>query len=122
MIYTVSFEIYSLPAMPNKLLGAHWRVRSGHAKKWKTLVWAEVNARKPAAPLQKAQVILTRHSSVEPDTDGCRGSFKVVLDALVHCGVLANDKPENVGEPIVRHEKAPPKRGMITVTVTEVTA
>lgn len=102
------------------MLGSHWRVRSSHAKKWKTLIWAETAARKPEVPLQKARVTMIRHSSVEPDTDGCRGSFKVILDALVACGILVNDKPENVGEPIVRHQKAPPKKGQITITIEEI--
>ena len=84
-------------------------------------MFAYTDGKRPIAPLQTARVTLTRHSSMEPDTDGCRGSFKVILDALVHCGILANDKPENVGEPLVGWEKAPPKKGRISVTVVEVT-
>lgn len=119
MSYRLHFEIAGLPKMPNQLLGAHWRTRSKQARLWKHLVWVTIATRRPAVPIKTARVTLTRHSSSEPDDDGLRGSFKSVLDALVHCGVLENDKPSNIGSPAVTWEKAPPKKGRIVVIIEE---
>lgn len=119
MPYRLSFEVEGLPKMPNQLLGAHWRIRSGEARKWKKLVWATIANKRPKEPLAKALVTLTRYSSMEPDRDGLRGSFKPILDALVHCGVIEDDKPSNVGEPFVCWEKCPPKKGKIRVILEE---
>jgi hypothetical protein len=117
--YRLYFQIDSLPKMPNQILGSHWRTRSEHARLWKRLVWAAIANKKPRAPLQRATVTLARHSSVEPDDDGMRGSFKPVLDALVQCGVLVDDKRENIGSPICFWVKAPPKKGRIVVIVEQ---
>lgn len=113
------FEIDGLPKMPNQLLGAHWQTRSSHARDWKKRVWAATANKKPKEPIQVAKVTLCRHSSVEPDTDGLRGSFKPILDALVHCGILVDDKPSNVGEPVCFWVKVAPRRGKISVIVEE---
>lgn len=74
---------------------------------------------RPAEPLERAHLILTRHSSSEPDFDGLAVSFKPVIDGLVEAGVLANDKSGNIGQPEYRWFKAPMKMGFITVEVRE---
>src|SRR5690606_14842084 len=86
--YELEFEIEGLPKTPNTLLGRSWFVRSAHAKKWMNLVALHTNRQRPDYPLEKAELTLTRFSSIEPDTDGLVGSFKAVLDALVKLGVL----------------------------------
>lgn len=111
------FEIAGLPKMPNQLLGAHWRVRSGHAKKWLAHVTVATIQFKPSQPLNRAKLLLTRVSSVEPDRDGLCGSFKSIIDALVKCGFLANDKPENIGTPTYVWEKGRPGNGYIRIAV-----
>jgi hypothetical protein len=118
--YRLEFEIPGLPKTLNQLLGAHWRTRSSHAKKWKLAVWHAVGINRPHLPLKRAHVELYRCSSKEPDTDGTRGSFKPILDGLVQCCVLSDDTPAVIGEPKCQWLKASPKQGKIIVVVTEI--
>lgn len=120
-MYRLYLELPGLTKMPNQLLGAHWRVRSSHARKWKHLVHLLTVGKRPKEPLKHAEIALTRFSSVEPDSDGLRGGFKVILDSLVHAGIIQNDKRENIGEPVCRWERAAPKQGKIQVVVIEAT-
>jgi hypothetical protein len=39
MTYSLEFTIHMLPKTLNSLLGAHWKIRAGHAKKWERAVW-----------------------------------------------------------------------------------
>lgn len=115
--YALAFEIAGLPKVPNELLGAHWRVRAGHAKRWERAVWREVWPLKPAAPLTKARLTLTRCSARTPDFDNLALSFKPVVDALVKCGVLIDDTPAVIGQPTYAHEKVRPGKGKIKIQV-----
>lgn len=94
----IEFSIPLLPLLPNRLLGAHWWVRSSHAKKWRQLVWLQTmyqNCR-PEHPFSKAEITFTRCSPYQCDYDGLVGSFKPVLDALVKCELLEDDSPQHV--------------------------
>lgn len=114
----IEFELPGLPKMSNQLLRGHWRVKHAHAKKWKAAVAYAARLRfKQAEPLDSAVLTLTRVSSVEPDTDGLISGFKHVIDGLVECGVLANDRPSNIGIPHYRWEKCAPGKGKIRVRV-----
>lgn len=117
--YALAIEIEHLPKLPNQLLGAHWTVRSGHAKKWRVLVKLNVNSKRPKSPLPKAMVRLTRVSSVRPDHDGLVGSFKAVIDGLKHAGVIIDDTHEVIGQPEYNHEKGKPGAGLIKIEVLE---
>ena len=49
----------------------------------------------PPAPLKRAQVIGVRYATgVIPDKINLYFSFKVLVDGLIHCGVLHDDAPE----------------------------
>ena len=109
-----------MPHSPNRLLGAHWKVRAGHAAKWKRAVWRACWALKPPVPLKRAKLTFTRHSSGVIDHDNLASSFKCICDALVKWGVLEDDAPENVGRPEYVHVKAPPKQGRIEILVEEI--
>src|SRR6185437_3610824 len=113
--YTLAFELLGLPKVPNELLGAHWRVRAGHAKRWERAVWAKCWHLKPNTPLIKASLVLTRCSARSPDFDNLALSFKPVVDALVKCGVIVDDTPAVIGQPTYKHERARPGRGLIRV-------
>ncbi len=115
--YVLEFEIQALPKTPNALLGAHWRTRSSHAKRWERLVYQKVFPYLPNTPLKRARLILTRFSSRAPDADGLCGSFKCVVDALVKCKVIENDTLEHIGMPSYHYEKCAPKLGKIRVKV-----
>jgi Holliday junction resolvase RusA-like endonuclease len=103
----LTLTIQALPKLPNRLLGAHWRTRSNEAKRWKRLVGdALIQAgltsvamhwlAEQKLPLKKARITFTRMSPRQCDADGLCGSFKHVLDALVHHGVIENDTPQHV--------------------------
>jgi len=116
----IVFEIQELPKMPNSLLGAHWTIRSTHAKKWSRLIWAALGAQKPRRPWATVDLTLERHSSVEPDEDGLSGSFKAVRDALVSNGVIENDKPQNILRSKCVWVKAKPGKGKIRVMIQQI--
>lgn len=116
-LYTFEVEIPVLPRLPNQLLGAKWRTRAGHAKKWEHLVWRYCWHLRPTEPLKRARLTLTRFSSRRPDFDGLVGSFKSPLDALVKLGVLADDAHEVIGVPEYLHEHIGACRGKIKIIV-----
>lgn len=101
---------------------SRWR-QYREARRLQELVVLLVPRRKrPSAPLSRARVTLTRHSSVEPDHEQLAMGFKAVLDALTARGrgprarVLEDDSPRHV-ERVYRWEKAPPGAGRLTVLV-----
>ena len=74
----------------------------------------------PSKPLDRAAVTITRCSSSEPDFDGLVQGGKFLLDGLVKAGVIADDKPSVIGQPVFRWEKAPPKQGCVRIVVEAV--
>ena len=120
--YRLEFRLEGLPKMSNQLLRGHWRVKHAHAMKWKLAVSLACHGFKPRSPLASAALTLIRASSNEPDTDGLISGFKHIVDGLVECGVLANDKRSNIGVPDYRWEKCAPGKGHVRVTVTELAA
>ena len=96
----------------------HWRVRFAQTRKWKDMVhrYFKLNP-KPAQPLISAALTLTRHSSNEPDFDGLVSGFKHVIDGLVECGVLVNDKTSTIGQPTYRWMRAAPKKGRVEIEI-----
>ena len=120
-MYTLEFEIPALPKTTNANSRVHWRSKHREAKNWDLLINHHATLQgKPKAPLHRAILKLTRYSSSEPDYDGLVSSFKFVIDALVSCGVLVNDKRENVGVPEYKWEKVARNKGGIKVIVEEV--
>lgn len=117
MTYRLEFTIPDLPKLPNQLLGAHWTIRSGHAKAWKRKVWRCVWHLKPSEPLKKASLTLTRGSSREADFDGLVGSFKAIIDGLVEAQVLAGDTQSIIGQPCYQWTKAKRGAGFIRVLI-----
>lgn len=103
----VELIIHALPTLPNRLLGAHWRTRSGHAAKWKRLVgdslahWmlSTTDGQRMVyydCPLEHAHITFTRCSPRSCDFDGLVGSFKPVADSLVHHRVIEDDSPKHI--------------------------
>ncbi len=120
MSYTLEIQIPALPKTPNALLGAHWRVRSNHAKRWKQVIGMfAVKAGLPPEPLKKSIIYCTRLSSHRLDLDNLAGSFKCLIDALTFNRVIEDDTPDHVVI-YYRHEIAPPKKGSIKIRVEEV--
>jgi Holliday junction resolvase RusA-like endonuclease len=119
--YVLEFTLHGLPARTNS---AHtsWRARHAEARKWKSMVVSAVILKraKPAWPLTKAKLTLTRHSSIRPDADGLVSGFKHVVDGLIEAGVIIDDNMDVIGMPTYEWKKAPQRNGFITVRVEEV--
>lgn len=121
MGYFIAFEINDLPKMANASgsKSTHWRYAKAEVDKWHQLVWWSVAHNKPAKPLKKAKLILTRYSSVAPDYDGLVRGFKSVVDGLVRCDVLKDDSLKVTGPWVCEWKKTAEGMGKIRVEVIE---
>jgi len=121
MTYRLELEIPGLPKManPSGARSTHWRYAKQEAEKWITTVTALVGAKRPAKPLVKFALILTRYSSVQPDYDGLVRGFKHVVDGLKHAGVIADDRLRNTGPWTCAWIACKPKEGRVRVVVIE---
>ena len=118
-MYQIEFTIGGLPKNINNAR-MQWFIRHKENKKWKGLVALAIGVKTPPSPLAKAKLTLIRHSSSEPDFDGLVASFKSIIDGLIECRVLENDRMSNIGQPDYKWKKAKPGAGMITVKVEEI--
>lgn len=116
---TIEFELSGLPKSTNGLMSAHWSVKHKMTREWTERVHyvLQVGGLMPKSPFNKATLTLTRFSSSEPDFDGLVSSFKWIVDALIKCGVIVNDKPSVIGQPKYEWIKAPRGQGKIRVRV-----
>ena len=122
MSYYLEFTIDALPRMQNApSRGSNtWHAIKREADLWKNLVYCAVVGRRPKEPLEKAKLILTRFSSVEPDPDGLVSGFKRIVDGLVISGVLKNDSSKVIGFPDYRWRQVARGKGAIQVIVSEI--
>jgi Holliday junction resolvase RusA-like endonuclease len=120
MSYRLHFTIPRLPPMSLNGSHGHWAVAAAKRRKWKEAAIIAIGNQRPARPLEVAKVTFIRHSSSEPDDDNLRASFKPIRDALKAAGVVVDDKPANMPEPVYLHRKAKPKSGFIEVIVEAV--
>lgn len=121
MLYSIAIVLKGLPKTQNALNTMHWAKKSAHNKKWKRdVLVAVLRYGKPAKPLSKATLKLTRCSSQQPDFDGLTGSFKCLIDGLVEAKVLSDDCPLVIGSPTYTWEKRSPKDGHVIIEVTGV--
>ena len=119
--YRLELELVGLPTAERNAR-RHWITQNKETQAWRRVVGFAVLGREPDAPLPVARVVFTRHSAREPDPRNLEESFKAVEDALVVSGILENDTSQNFagGRPEILWEKAPPKKGFITITVEEI--
>ena len=122
MTYRLEFTLDGLPATTNSGNRAHWAIKVREANYWKCMVRYQVLMlkKRPARPLKKAKLTLTRCSAVQPDFDGLVSSFKHPIDGLKAAGVIVDDKMSCIGQPNYQWEKAPPKKGFIRILVESV--
>lgn len=113
------FIIPDLPKMTNAIGRKHWINKHKESVKWRRLVAHECNQVKISGlGLEQATLTLTRYSSRPPDADGLVSGFKVVLDAMVRCGVLVDDNYKIIGMPTYRWEYRPTKKGgMVSIKI-----
>lgn len=122
-MYRLELEIPGLPPTANSGVGrkgsknwkATWRGRRDWTEKVK---WACLG-KQPKAPLEKARVIVTRHSSVEPDFDCLVISAKALIDGLTEAKVIKDDNRACIGIPVYNWEKAAPGKGKVRIVVEE---
>lgn len=101
----------------NKIAGRNWQHIHAVKKKWKRAAgMAAIAAGKPPAPLPKAEITFTRHSSQEIDLDNLAISFKPICDALVAAGIIEDDAP-SVATILYAWQKCPRGQGKISVEV-----
>lgn len=117
-LYELKFRLEGLPTTVNVKL--HWAKKHKENKHWKDSVYYVTLPNIPKKPLKHAKVVLTRISSLRPDSDNLCSSFKSVLDSLVYAKILENDKYENIGMPTYQWEKGKQRQGHIRVEVYEV--
>lgn len=119
--YQGSFELKYLPKIISNGSKGSWRAAWAEAKRCHLYVADAITIHRlrPATPLEKAKLILTRYSSSEPDSDNLYSSFKHIVDGLVKAHVLINDKPSNVGIPEIYWVKCKPKQGKIRIEIYE---
>lgn len=110
------FSLPGLPKTTNSIGRMHFSFKMKEAKLWRNRTAAHV-INSVEKPLKTATLILTRHSSREPDFDGLVSSFKHIIDGLVEGGLLADDKSSNIGQPTYKWVKCGTKKGHIEVQI-----
>lgn len=113
-------DVPGLPETVNEVLAMKLRTRMRQKRYWKDLIWKLVCGSKPPAPLKRAKLTLTRHSTTRPDPDGLTSSFKHLIDGLVIAKVLENDRHENIDFPTYLWSPAGKGKGHCTVLIEEV--
>lgn len=120
--YVLEITLPGLPRTTNRL-NVHWRVRQTNTKKWQNAVILEARRKgTPLAPLERAQLTLTRYSAKECDFDNLVSSFKPLIDGLRIAGVIKDDKQSVIGQSIYLQGVAKRNKGFITMKVEEVAA
>ncbi len=117
MTYSLDITIPGLPPM-NTSDGGNWQRRFRAKKRWEREVFTATRGMLPEKPLDRARVTITRHSgSRRPDFENLTQGGKALLDGLVKVGVIADDRPEVIGQPDYLWEPAPPKHGKVRIQV-----
>lgn len=114
----IHLEIKDVPPL---LLNSrmHWRALDARKIAWYGRVLVAVRKQRPPSPFPRAFVSYLRvsgNSNQRPDYDNLVSSFKWVQDALIYCGVLAGDTPNEV-EAIYDWRPAPRKGKTILARV-----
>jgi len=95
----LQIELNEFPKSLNKKLRSHFHKNNRENKLWDLLIAVECKKKGiPPTPLNKASLTIIRHSDRFLDYDGLVGSMKPVVDALVSCKVLIDDKWSVLGK------------------------
>ena len=117
--YYLKVRLEGLPPTLNKLNSMHFMARSRLNKDWREAVWGAIGSKIPEVPLKRAQITITRHSSVEGDGDNYAGGYKAIIDALRHMKILENDKLSNIGNIQTLWVHETPRNGWISLEIQE---
>lgn len=88
----------------NISIGQHWAHQHKLRKRWHWLVKAALlNAKFFDRPkYAKATLTIERYGARILDSDNARGGAKCLTDQLVQQGLLLDDRPAVIGEPVIR--------------------
>jgi hypothetical protein len=128
-MYSLNLKLPGLPNITSNGPHGSWRAKAASVRIWKNAVRMALAAHHelPEKPLANVRIVMTRHSSLEPDPDNLGISFKACLDALKvdaksgFAGVIVDDKRIHIGKPEYLWKYAPRIRGFVTIEVYEVT-
>ena len=91
-MYTLTFEVLTMPLTLNQVMSKHWRSRHKNFEDIKREVkYSILQFKKPERPLTKAEIHISRFSSGTLDRDNAYFTAKPILDALVREGVIEDD-------------------------------
>jgi hypothetical protein len=106
----------STPSL-NPSIGQHWSYQHKLRARWHWLVKAALlNAKfydQPKYP--KATLTIERYGQRVLDADNCRAGMKALTDQLVRQGLLLDDRPAVIGEPVIRQFVAEPHRTVVRI-------
>lgn len=99
-------------------------------KLWKTEIALSLKGQIPPAPIEKAGLVIIRHSSGLLDWDNALGGLKPILDCLVRpslknpdgLGLITDDNPKGMIEPpYMEQRSAAKKAGKTEILVYDLT-
>lgn len=110
IIRTAEWYFTELPPLLNVVMRLFKHNHHEYSRKidhWATEL--SLKAREDAGPgaiiATPTTLHMVRHSKSVPDVDGLYGSFKMILDGLVRCGLLPDDNPDAVANISADHCK-----------------
>jgi len=113
-------RLEGLPPTLNKLNSMHFMARARINREWREAVWGAIGNQIPARPLKRAEITITRHSSVEGDGDNYAGGYKSIIDALRHMKIIENDKVSNIGNIRTLWCREMPRNGWTCLEIQEI--
>jgi hypothetical protein len=96
--FSLSFTLSVLPLTLNEMMGKHWRTRHSNFDLIHNLIAVVTRRKKPAEPIKKARITVTRYSSGTLDRDNMYFTFKPIIDGLVMAGIIIDDGFDQVKE------------------------
>jgi hypothetical protein len=100
----IHIEIDEATPSLNLLLGTHWARKTETRKRWHWLVRAGLSRASCFERPQyaRARVSIERYGPRILDADNCRAGMKFLMDGLKVHGIILDDKPAVIGEPVIR--------------------
>jgi len=75
-----------------------WKQKRGHRQRWEKIIFGYTLGQRPTNPLPFAKITVTRHTpGTAPDYDNLVSSNKWIIDPMIKCGIILDDKPSVIG-------------------------
>lgn len=89
--YSLEIEVPYVETDPNQMFRLAWRGRKGKFDRIKTSIQALTAGKRPAKPLEKFKISITRRATAYLDWDNLVASLKPAIDALKMSGIIIDD-------------------------------